>query len=75
MINQLTTNIFHRHYTNFDKVNSDSTTKVWENRTFQSQGLVHILRDAEIHIVPQNMGKVNSHSTGKLWENTNIKKL
>ena len=35
------------------KVNSGSTKKVCENKTFQSQGFLHILGEAEIHTVPK----------------------
>ena len=58
------------------KVTSDSTGKVWENRTFQSQVFL-ISREVEIHTIPkiQNMGKVDFHSTVKVWENTNISNL
>ena len=36
------------------KMNSDSTRQVWWNRTFQSQGFLQILREAEILAIPKH---------------------
>ena len=58
------------------KVNSDSMKKVWEKRTFQSQGFLHILREAEIQRVPKPWEKWTLVVQEKyIWENTNIQNL
>ena len=55
------------------KMNSDNTGKVWETRSFQSEGfLTYFLRSRNPYN-SQNMGKVNSSSIGKVWGNTNLK--
>ena len=57
------------------KVNFDSTREVWENRTFQSPGFLHIWPEAEIHTVPKTWEKRILIVQGKVWEISNIQKL